>query len=102
MHAPAASGHPLSSPQPSALPCASSPQLDELDQNAAVNKAGGVVGAFTPVADQVSTDSLAPYRCGGNVPAAMYAQGMCRISCAALFRSLHLMQQTFRSLHHLV
>uniref|UniRef100_UPI0027293F4F Chlorophyll a b binding CP29 n=1 Tax=Chlorella ohadii TaxID=2649997 RepID=UPI0027293F4F len=35
--------------------------LDELDQNAAVNKAGGVVGAFTPVADQVSTDSLAPY-----------------------------------------
>ena len=37
-------------------------QLDELDQNAAVNKAGQVVGAFTPVADQVSTDSLAPYR----------------------------------------
>jgi light-harvesting complex II chlorophyll a/b binding protein 4 len=38
------------------------PQLDELDQNAAVNKAGSVLGAFTPVADQVSSDTpLAPY-----------------------------------------
>ncbi|KAL4442777.1 hypothetical protein ABPG77_006771 [Micractinium sp. CCAP 211/92] len=35
--------------------------LDELDQNAAKNKAGSVIGAFTPVADQVSTDSLQPY-----------------------------------------
>ena len=41
------------------------PQIDELDQNAAKNRQGGIVGAFTPVADQVSTDSLQPYRCGG-------------------------------------
>lgn len=46
-----------------ALPLLCCPQLDELDQNAAVNKAGSVLGAFTPVADQVSTDTLAPYRC---------------------------------------
>jgi len=35
--------------------------IDELDQNAAKNRQGGIVGAFTPVADQVSTDSLQPY-----------------------------------------
>ena len=37
-------------------------QLDALDQNAPVNKMGQVLGSFTPVADQVSTDSLQPYR----------------------------------------
>lgn len=35
--------------------------LDELDQNAAKNRVGGIIGAFTPVADEVSTDSLQPY-----------------------------------------
>merc|ERR1711998_736968 len=35
--------------------------LDQLDQNSAVNKAGGVVGSFKPSADQVSTQSLQPY-----------------------------------------
>jgi light-harvesting complex II chlorophyll a/b binding protein 4 len=35
--------------------------VDSLDQNKAVNKAGSILGSFTPVADQVSTDSLAPY-----------------------------------------
>jgi len=35
--------------------------IDELDQNAAKNRPGGIVGAFSPVADQVSTDSLQPY-----------------------------------------
>jgi len=36
-------------------------ELDELDQNKAVNRAGGVSGKFNPVADAVSTDSLQPY-----------------------------------------
>ena len=36
-------------------------QLDSLDQNKAVNKAGGVVGKFTPTADVVSEDRLSPY-----------------------------------------
>merc|ERR1712118_42328 len=35
--------------------------LDALDQNKAVNKAGGVVGTITPDIDQVSGDSLSPY-----------------------------------------
>merc|ERR1719240_136329 len=35
--------------------------LDQLDQNQAVNKAGGVVGSFRPTVDQVSTQSLQPY-----------------------------------------
>ncbi|WP_289481750.1 chlorophyll a/b-binding protein, partial [Klebsiella pneumoniae] len=36
--------------------------LDQLDQNAASNKAGQVIGSFTPVADQVNTENpLAPY-----------------------------------------
>jgi light-harvesting complex II chlorophyll a/b binding protein 4 len=35
--------------------------LDQLDQNAATNKAGRVLGAFSPVVDEVSTDSLQPY-----------------------------------------
>merc|ERR1712093_33750 len=35
--------------------------LDQLDQNQAVNKAGGVVGSFKPKADQVSSQSLQPY-----------------------------------------
>merc|ERR1719240_79239 len=35
--------------------------LDQLDQNQAVNKAGGVVGSFKPTVDQVSTQSLQPY-----------------------------------------
>lgn len=35
--------------------------LDQLDQNKAVNKAGGTLGRFNPVADNVSTDSLQPY-----------------------------------------
>ncbi|KAL6766951.1 LHCB4 [Auxenochlorella protothecoides x Auxenochlorella symbiontica] len=35
--------------------------LDALDQNSAVNKAGGVVGSFASNADEVSPDALAPY-----------------------------------------
>jgi light-harvesting complex II chlorophyll a/b binding protein 4 len=35
--------------------------IDELDQNKAVNKAGNIIGKFNPVADAVSTDSLQPY-----------------------------------------
>jgi light-harvesting complex II chlorophyll a/b binding protein 4 len=35
--------------------------LDALDQNAAKNPAGRVVGKVTGTADQVSTDALAPY-----------------------------------------
>jgi light-harvesting complex II chlorophyll a/b binding protein 4 len=35
--------------------------VDALDQNAAVNKKGEVVGAFVPVVDQVSEDRLQPY-----------------------------------------
>merc|ERR1711907_207331 len=35
--------------------------LDQLDQNQAVNKAGGVVGSFKPTVDEVSTQSLQPY-----------------------------------------
>merc|ERR1712093_872914 len=35
--------------------------IDQLDQNQAVNKAGGIVGSFTPNVDQVSTQSLQPY-----------------------------------------
>lgn len=35
--------------------------IDELDQNKAVNKAGGIIGKFNPVVDNVSTDSLQPY-----------------------------------------
>ena len=51
-------------------------QVDQLDQNAAVNKPGGIVGAFTPVADQVSTDSLQPYRwVGGCSLAALQVGG---------------------------
>merc|ERR1719240_2234752 len=36
-------------------------ELDQLDQNQAVNKAGGVIGSFTPTVDEVSTKSLQPY-----------------------------------------
>ncbi|EFN53512.1 hypothetical protein CHLNCDRAFT_56266 [Chlorella variabilis] len=35
--------------------------LDQLEQNNAVNKAGSVVGSFTPVIDEVSAVPLAPY-----------------------------------------
>merc|ERR1719389_582144 len=35
--------------------------LDQLDQNQAVNKAGGAVGSFKPTVDEVSTESLQPY-----------------------------------------
>lgn len=35
--------------------------LDELDQNAAVNKAGKLVGKVAPKAVQVSANSLQPY-----------------------------------------
>lgn len=36
--------------------------VDELDQNAAVNKAGEIVGAFTQRKDKVSAkDALSPY-----------------------------------------
>merc|ERR1712124_101328 len=35
--------------------------LDQLDQNQAVNKAGGVVGSFETTVDEVSTQSLQPY-----------------------------------------
>jgi len=36
-------------------------EVDQLDQNAAVNKPGGILGSFSPVVDEVSTDSLQPY-----------------------------------------
>lgn len=35
--------------------------LDQLDQNAAVNKAGRIVGSFSPAVDQVSEDAFQPY-----------------------------------------
>merc|ERR1719217_601525 len=35
--------------------------LDQLDQNQNVNKAGGVVGSFKPTVDEVTTQSLQPY-----------------------------------------
>ena len=35
--------------------------VDQLDQNAAVNKPGGLIGSFFADTDEVSTDSLAPY-----------------------------------------
>merc|ERR1712072_1360040 len=35
--------------------------IDQLDQNKAQNKAGGVVGTITPIVDEVSGDSLSPY-----------------------------------------
>lgn len=35
--------------------------LDQLDQNAATNKAGRIIGSFTAASDEVSTDSLQPY-----------------------------------------
>ena len=35
--------------------------IDQLDQNKAINKMGGVVGTITPDIDQVSGDSLSPY-----------------------------------------
>merc|ERR1711937_1042433 len=35
--------------------------LDQLDQNSAINKAGNVIGSFKPKADQVSSQSLQPY-----------------------------------------
>ncbi|KAL4853798.1 Chlorophyll a-b binding protein CP29 [Chlorella vulgaris] len=35
--------------------------VDELDQNAAVNKPGQIIGSFVPVADEVSAVPLAPY-----------------------------------------
>merc|ERR1712072_1621699 len=35
--------------------------LDELDQNAAINKAGNTIGTYKPDIDSVSGDSLSPY-----------------------------------------
>jgi len=35
--------------------------LDQLDQNNAQNKAGGVIGSFRPAVDEVTTQSLQPY-----------------------------------------
>jgi len=35
--------------------------VDQLDQNAAVNKPGAIEGSFRPVVDQVSQDALQPY-----------------------------------------
>merc|ERR1712182_133215 len=35
--------------------------LDQLDQNQAINKGGGVVGSFKPTVDEVTTQSLQPY-----------------------------------------
>merc|ERR1712196_152525 len=35
--------------------------LDQLDQNNAQNKAGGVIGSFRPTVDEISTQSLQPY-----------------------------------------
>lgn len=35
--------------------------LDQLDQNQAVNKAGGAIGSFKPTVDEVTTQSLQPY-----------------------------------------
>jgi len=46
--------------------------IDQLDQNKAVNKAGAILGKFNPVADAVSTDSLQPYSEVG--PAALLAR----------------------------
>ena len=37
------------------------PQIDQLDQNKAVNKPGQVVGKYNPVVDVVSEDRLSPY-----------------------------------------
>jgi len=36
-------------------------EIDQLDQNQAVNKAGGILGSFRPTVDEVSTQSLQPY-----------------------------------------
>ncbi|GMH32953.1 hypothetical protein BSKO_00787 [Bryopsis sp. KO-2023] len=36
-------------------------EIDELDQNAAVNKKGNVTGAFSTTTDEVSTEALQPY-----------------------------------------
>merc|ERR1719160_631518 len=36
-------------------------ELDQLDQNQAVNKAGRVMGSFKPAVDEISTQSLQPY-----------------------------------------
>lgn len=36
-------------------------ELDQLDQNKAQNKAGGVIGSFRPTTDEVSTKTLQPY-----------------------------------------
>jgi light-harvesting complex II chlorophyll a/b binding protein 4 len=36
-------------------------ELDQLDQNQAVNKAGGIMGSFKPAAGEISTQSLQPY-----------------------------------------
>lgn len=35
--------------------------LDQLDQNQAVNKSGNIVGSFKPAVDEVTTQSLQPY-----------------------------------------
>merc|ERR1711971_1110921 len=35
--------------------------LDQLDQNQAQNRAGGVIGTFKPTVDEVSSESLQPY-----------------------------------------
>jgi hypothetical protein len=35
--------------------------IDQLDQNKAVNKPGSILGSFKPAVDQVSTDRLQPY-----------------------------------------
>merc|ERR1719197_1394283 len=35
--------------------------LDQLDQNQNVNKAGGIVGSFKPTVDEVTTQSIQPY-----------------------------------------
>ena len=43
------------------LPCPSQFDLDSLNQNKAVNKAGGVVGKYAASKTEVTRDSLQPY-----------------------------------------
>lgn len=82
-------------------PLLSSGQLDELDQNAAVNKAGNVIGAFTPVADQVSTDSLQPYRSAWQQSGGVCSQSQLSASARVPSLSLASYSCAFSSCHRL-
>lgn len=61
-----------------------------------MNKAGSVVGAFTPVADQVSTDTLAPYRCE-TTPGIRAAQATVAAHCLHLLQVLALAAHSLRN-----